>query len=332
MQTTNFRNLSVLPQKAHRSIEANEAGVLKTMAYFDIFQYPLTISEIRQFMKHSVTETMLDKALQNLLEDGSIFQFNEFYCLQNNSSLASKRSEGNQRAAKLLPKAMRNGRFLFKFPFVRAISISGSLSKKFADEKADVDYFIIAKTNRLWIARTLMHLFKKFTFLTRQQHYYCMNYYIDEQALEIEHKNIFTATEVKTLLPVRGLSSLHDFFVANEWANDFLPSCPFPVQASSEKTGTWFKRWIEWTLNNKMGDRLDNFLMKITIRRWQRKKRSGKQNIKGQVMDLITDKHFAWSNPASFQEKVLFEYNKKLDDLKFRMPQWFDELSLSYVK
>ena len=214
---------------------------------------------------------------------------------------------------------MKIGRFLFQFPYVRAIGISGSLSKNYADEKADIDFFIITKANRLWIARTLMHIFKKFTFLTGKQHFYCMNYYVDETALEMEDKNIFTAIEVKTLLPVGGKEALDNFFIANQWTDEFLPACSCRNLQNAESSRSWIKKFIEWILNNKVGDRLDNYLMKITSRRWKRKEQKGKRNEKGQAMGLITGKHFARSNPESFQEKLLMLYDEKITGMQLKM-------------
>src|SRR5688572_30443736 len=183
---------------------AEGTSILKVLAYFDIFQYPLTKAEIRKFLGKALPEVNFEESLQLMVNNQTVFLYNDFYSLHNNSLLAFRRKEGNSRAEKLVPKAFRIGRFLFRFPFVRAVCISGSLSKNFADEKADIDFFIITKTGRLWIARTIMHLFKKITFLTGHQHYFCMNYYIDEKALLIEEQNIFTAIEVATLVPICG--------------------------------------------------------------------------------------------------------------------------------
>ncbi|MGZ8553146.1 MAG: nucleotidyltransferase domain-containing protein [Chitinophagaceae bacterium] len=192
--------------------KAGETCILKVLAYFDIFHYPLTKNEIRKFLDHPLSEINFEESLEQMLSDEVIFLHNDFYSLQNNSLLAQRRKEGNRKAGKLLPKAFKIGRFLFHFPFVRAVFISGSLSKNFADEKADIDFFVITKANRLWIARTIMHLFKKLTFLTGHQHYFCMNYYIDEEALLIEDQNIFTAMEVATLVPVCGRKTIDSFF------------------------------------------------------------------------------------------------------------------------
>lgn len=316
MQTALYKMVTISPGKVNISGKNAEESILKALAYFDIFQYPLLQSEIIAFSDQPLNESLLEKTLEQLLNEKKIFRLNNFYSLQNNFLLAEKRIQGNRRAEHLLPKAMKIGRFLFKFPYVRAIGISGSLSKHYADENADIDFFIITKTNRVWIARTLMHFFKKFTFITRRQHFYCMNYYVDEVTLQMEDKNIFTAIEVKTLLPACGKETLDNFFTANKWSDEFLPACNCRRLQNIDSPGGWFKKFIEWILNNKIGDRIDNYLLKISSQRWKRKEQHGKQNKKGQTMGLITGKHFARSNPESFQEKLLTLYDEKLSGMK----------------
>jgi hypothetical protein len=290
--------------------------ITHTLAYFDIFHYPLTAGEIRQFMSQVVDERTFGTDLQQLQDQGIIFFHHGFYSLQDNPLLSHRRKQGNLLAENLLVKAGRIGRFLHQFPFVRAIGISGSLSKNYADEKADIDFFIITENGRLWIARTLMHLYKKFTFMLGRQHYYCMNYYVDRQALQLEDKNIFTAIEIKTLLPVSGDESMQQFFASNPWTDELLPACPFRERQGIRSRDSWFKLTMEWLMAGQAGTALENWLFKITQRRWKRKEEKGRKNKKGQPMELITGKHFARSNPGAFQEKVLAIYEQKLARLK----------------
>ncbi|HEY6062327.1 MAG TPA: hypothetical protein VIV35_01890, partial [Chitinophagaceae bacterium] len=302
----------------------------ETLAYFDIFHYPLTGGEIRQFMPGITDQNFLEDCLYELQEEKAIFLAHGFYSIQNNPLLAHRRRQGNQWAEKLLAKALRIGRFLYQFPFVRAVGISGSLSKNYAGEKADIDFFIITKANRLWIARTLMHLYKKLTFLTGRQHFYCMNYYIDEKALLLEEKNIFTAIEIKTLLPVSGEQTMKSFFATNNWASEWLPACNYRRQEKTDPGVSVFKKIIEWMLGTKAGNQLENYLFNLTQNRWKRKVEKGKRNKKGQAMDLITGKHFARSNPGAFQEKVLALYEQKLAGLK--QPAYGDTFTVSSAK
>jgi predicted nucleotidyltransferase len=288
-------------------------SVLKALAYFDIFHYPLTEEEIGSFLDRQSAKNELATLLTSLVADKIIFLHNGVYSLQDNPLLSYRRYQGNQRAETMLLKAQRIGRFLYQFPFVRAVGVSGSLSKNYADEKADIDFFIITKTNRLWIARTLMHLFKKLTFLTGRQRLYCMNYYIDEEALQLADQNIFTAIEIKTVVPVAGEDTMNVFFKMNNWADTWLPACGQQLQKEKDKRTGLLKLMMEGLLNNKVGDKIDDLFFRLTSTRWKRKERNGKRNEKGIRMGLLTDKHFAKSNPGDFQEKVLSLYRQRVD-------------------
>ncbi len=291
-------------------------SILRTLAYYDIFHYPLLKEEIRQYLDRITSDQLFDEAIRQLLEEKKIFLLYDLYSLQHNYLLAIRRKQGNRYAEELMIKAQRIGRFLYRFPFTRAIGVSGSLSKNFADEKADIDFFVVAKSGRLWIARTLMHLYKKLTFLTGKQHYYCMNYYIDETSMLLPDQNIYSAIEMKTLLPVSGEQTMKHFFEINHWADDWLPACSFKRQQVKDGNKPRLKSWIERIFSGKFGDRVENFLLRITQKRWKRKEHAGKKNEKGQTMGLITGKNFAISNPGDFQQKLLQIYEQKIAALK----------------
>ena len=289
-----------------------EQSIIKALAYFDIFNYPLTLDEIHQFLDQPVLKDDVLLTLQHLVDDNRVFRMGSFYSLQQDPSLRARRTNGNNKAGVLLTTGYKVGEFLFQFPFVRGIGISGSLSKNFADQDTDIDFFIITRANRLWIARTLMHLFKKLTFITGHQHFYCMNYYIDEEALCIDEQNIFTATELITLKPVCGNGTMNRFYDQNNWAGNYFPNQPVSKESIVLAKSGWFKRMVEWLLDNKAGNSLDNWLMRVTTRRWLTKEQLQKTNSHGIRMGLHTGKHFSKPNPAFFQRKVLDALNKKL--------------------
>ena len=212
------------------------------------------------------------------------------------------------------------------FPFVRGVGISGLAIKRiFADEHADIDYFIITRANRLWIARTLMHFFKKLNFLIGRQDWYCMNYYVDEDALEINERNIFTATELITLVPVCGNGVLEDFFDDNGWATGYLPNYDLKKAMNMRPTNprSWLKNLIERLLDNRLGDMLDNYLLSLTTRRWTKKAGNGALTKKGDPMRLQTGKHIARPDPSLLQARILTQYNDKMKGLAAKWPGSF---------
>ena len=293
-------------------LASGREAVLRTLAYFDIFHYPLTCDEIREFSGKKIKESVFLEALRVLLEEKRIFFFENVYTLHENPLLQHRRNQGNQRAEGFLVKAKRTGRFLYQFPFVTAVGISGSLSKNYADEKSDFDFFIIARADRLWICRTIMHLFKKLTYLVGRQHHYCMNYYLDEKSLMLRDQNLFTAIELKTLIPVAGGTAMRNFFKTNEWCADFLPACRFRKNDAPEKDHSLLKRFFEKITGS---DRLNQYLYRITSRRWQAKEAKGLKNKKGIPMGLISSLHFAKADPGGFQEKILKMYEEKVSQV-----------------
>jgi hypothetical protein len=295
-------------------------SILKVIAYFDIFHYPVTREEIQFFLDRPAQEGDLAATIDALTEEQRLFQLGAFYSLHDDPRLAERRIRGNKRAEELLAIATRSTRFLFQFPYVRGIGISGSLSKNFADEKADIDYFIITKSNRLWIARTCMHLFKKLSFLVGAQHYYCMNYYVDEDAMEIPEKNIFTAIEMITLIPAGGNGGLMKFFEANEWTTAYLPNYRYKQRLPQ---GSWHnslpKRILEKIFNGRIGHWLEEYFRNLTTRRWHDKEARSALNIKGEKMTLRTGEHFARPDPDILQKRVTGAYFRKLKELE---AQW----------
>ena len=294
-----------------------EISILKVLVYFDLFRYPLTSNEIRLFLDCPSNETEFREALDDLVNTKKIFRINKFFSLHNDPYLAERRIKGSEKAAVLLLKAERIAAFLYKFPYVRGIGISGSLSKNFADEDADIDYFIITKADRLWIARTFLHIYMKNPFLKNRRQYYCMNYFVDEADMVIEEKNIYTATELYTVIPMAGNGSVKRFFEINTWSHTYFPNRPLPyVKGDLKKHNSWFKMLAESILNNKLGDWLDDYFLKLTSRRWKKKEDEHRLNAKGERMGLKTTKHCSKPNPAFFHDRFINMYKESLEEWK----------------
>lgn len=294
--------------------EAKE-NILATLAYFDIFKYPLTSGEIYLFLKNKYNKGDFELALRYLVANQLVFQFGNCYSLKNDYNLVVRRYNGNQKAAELIKVAHKIGDWLIRFPYVRGVAISGSLSKNYADENSDIDLFIITAKNRLWIARTLMHAFKKLTFLVNKQDYFCMNYYIDEAQLEIREKTIYTAIEVVTLIPLQGDTVMEQFYAANCWTREYLPNKIMRISSAKPLKPSIFKTVFEQLFNNFLGDAIDSFLMNLTSGRWNKKTQQKKLNSKGAIMAMDTGKHYAKPNPGNFQARLLAQYENRISQI-----------------
>ncbi len=292
--------------------------ILATLTYFNMFDYPLRKREIFIFLSHPDELHEFEQTLNSLINESAVYKLGEFYSTSNNFSLAERRIRGNEKAALMLHKANKAASIISGFPFVKAVAVSGSLSKNFADDSADIDFFIITAANRLWLARTFLHAFKKLTFLFKMQHYFCMNYFVDEAELTIVEKNIYTATEIATLLPLRGNDVFEKFYAANQWTKTLLPNNYMRISSAKESRSSWMGFLVEKTLDNRFGNLLDDLFMKLTARNWALKTRRQKKNSRGVLMSLQAGKHCSKPNPANFQQKLLQLYENKLNDIVYQ--------------
>ncbi|MFN8302311.1 MAG: hypothetical protein U0U46_07450 [Saprospiraceae bacterium] len=281
-----------------------DRAVLHVLHYFGIFRYPLSVEEVTHFVALPGAKTGdIADALNELAAKGRIFRFGQYFQTDNDTGWLAARLDYNRRAGQFLPLAHRMSRFIGAFPFVRAVCVSGSLSKNCMSPDGDIDYFVITAPGRLWLARTLLVIFKK-TFLFNSHKYFCINYFIDTEHLEIEEKNIYTATETVTLLPTYGSDWMQAFRSANQWAWDTLPNFP-PRRAEGippHRRG-WLKRLLERLLGGRLGAWLDQRAMRLTVGYWQRKF-SGFDRSDFDVA-LKSRRYVSKHHPLFFQKKVL---------------------------
>ena len=302
----------IIPINPTTPVPKIKEDILATLAYFDMFNYPLVAAEIYLFLRSKYPQNDFDNAVSELVHSRLVFRFGVFYSLKNDHANIERRRNGNKKADELIKVAERVGNLLIKFPYVRGIAISGSLSKNFADDDSDIDLFIITSADRLWIARTLMHAFKKLTYLVNKQDCFCMNYYIDEKQLEIAEKNIYTAVETVTLIPLQGDAIIEKFYAANSWTHQYLPNKIMRVSSAKPLKFNALKQLIEAICNNRLGNAIDNLLMRITAKRWLKKTRLNKLNAHGGVMAMATGKHYAKPDPDKFQTRLLRQYDVKM--------------------
>src|SRR5688500_1402357 len=108
--------ISLTPVKEH---------VLRTLLYFDIFNYPLKTTEVFRFLgTNGVNERIVNKNLDELVAEGLIFRFDHFYTIQNDPALISRRIRGNQMAEHSMILARKQARKISGFPFVRGVMAS----------------------------------------------------------------------------------------------------------------------------------------------------------------------------------------------------------------
>ncbi|MBT1698968.1 hypothetical protein KK083_18890 [Fulvivirgaceae bacterium PWU4] len=291
-----------------------DQSIIRTLMYYDIFNYPLKSREVFQFLGiGDVTKEEVTAALDSLASQQYLYRFGELYSLQPDEQNVHRRLNGNAEAEKWLPKANKVAAFISGFPFVRAVMASGSLSKDYMDENSDLDFFVVTAPNRLWISRTLLVLYKRI-FLNNSHKFFCANYFVDTQHMVIEEQNLFTATELATVIPLQGAEYYEQLLKKNNpWLLRYFPNfVPRQVKEVPAARHGLLKKIMEAMLNIFFGNALERFFMFTTLRRWKKLYQESYDAADFGIA-FKTKKYVSKNHPKNFQKKVMERYQQKLE-------------------
>jgi hypothetical protein len=287
-----------------------DTEALTILKYFSIFRHPLKFGEILKLSGNQESAASLALYLNELVTIGTVQKIGDFYLHGGSEKDIEKRLAGEARAAQVLPQAKKMGRIIAAFPFVRFVGISGSLSKGYAGDKTDFDFFIITAHNALWICRSLLHLVKKMSFLVGKQHWMCMNYFIDEHALELEERNLFTQVELSTLIPVYN-EPMYRLLLLKNKAN--LPNFDHLQLISQEprqqeQLEYYEERYKKET--NKWWRPLNLLLMSWTNSKWRRKWKKKGYPMEDYPLAFKTTPYISKNHPKNYQKTILQQLRK----------------------
>ncbi|MCU0423113.1 MAG: hypothetical protein MUC81_09905 [Bacteroidia bacterium] len=297
---------------APQEITSSEIKILKAVLYFNIFNHPLSIQEIIRFSELSNTEINdLPALLQNLISRNFLFEINGYYLINNQPLFVQRRLEGQHLAKRYLTRAILVSRIISWFPFVRGVMISGSLSKDYMDAGSDIDYFIVTEKGRLWVCRSILALLRK-VMIGPMRKYFCINYFVAIDALQIPDQNIFTATEIVTVYPTYGIDVYQLLQHSNQWTKQYLPNAEVRVvDINSKKYVLSLKSLFEWIFSGSLGERLDTYLFKLMLKRW--KNRYNHFDESEFDVNMRTKKNIAKQHEKGHQFVILQKYKSQID-------------------
>ena len=208
-------------------------SIIKTLAYFDIFDYPLTKEELFRYL---YTEDMQVRDYTGFLDQLEQFNINNkdgFYFLPGREDNIVER----QSKIKLIEKKMKIGyrgiKKLRWIPFLRAVFVCNTVASGSVDENSDIDLFIITNTKRLWLVRffatVTLKLFGLRTSGRQVKDKICLSFYVAEDSLK--YQTIFS-TKLKELgysfdIAENGLAAL-ELYKKNQYDLIFM-DCDMPV-------------------------------------------------------------------------------------------------------
>lgn len=253
-------------------IRSQKQRILATVAYADIFTYPLTREEIfiwgiggvpRYFLLPRELKEKHGYVLYPGCERGILL-----------------RKERQKVAGDKWKRVRRIVQFLIWIPTVEFVGVTGGLAMDNADAKDDIDLFFITHKGTLWITRCMVTVLTECMGVRRRPHdtmvanKVCLNMFMAEDALTLPRReqDLFSAHDVLQMKPLWDRGGMYiKMLEANRWASYFLPMAwnvcmkyahhRIPTKTSSMfhaficvpiRMGEGVFRYIQlWYMNNK---------------------------------------------------------------------------------
>lgn len=224
-----------------------EKSIIKTLAFFDVFNYPLTSNEIWKWIYKPLKKPSLLEIRQALINSevlkNEVSLQEGFYSLKGREHIYLLRKQNNNLAERKFSKVIKLAKVYRFIPFIKLIAVCNSLAYSNAKETSDIDLFIIAQKNKIWLARFFAILIVKLLGSRPEegndQDAFCLTFFIDEESLNIHNvmlnnNDIYYPYWLKQLIPIYDPYHLHvKFLEANKWYLDYLPN-GYPNQFAKE--------------------------------------------------------------------------------------------------
>lgn len=205
-------------------------NIYATMAYFDIFDFPLTIEEIGKYLLWAnAGRTELWTFLNN---DPAIQRYGDFYFFKGRRVIVDVRREREKVSEKLWKKVRKFAPWVQFVPFIKMAAVCNTLAINNAARESDIDLFIVARSGRLFFARTLLTLL--FGLLGVRRHgnkvagRFCLSFYVTDENLNLDgirlgSEDIYLPFWLITMKPIYGREVYERLIAENGWIKKYFP-------------------------------------------------------------------------------------------------------------
>lgn len=271
-------------------------SVIAILVYFDIYQHPLTMVEIYELLivDDNILGNDFSKCENNYKSEAKKISFIEFkiffindsqlqnivgcennlYFLKGKNNYVNKRFNSYLITEEKYKKILKYSKIFASIPFVNLITVCNTVAYDFPKEDSDFDLFIIAKKNRLFISRLLAFIFLKVFNLRPKNNIsrdkFCLSFWVTTDNLNL-NKYFFQKFDIYFIYWLNRLVTIYDkekyyqmFLNSNLYIKNYLPNSTLFITNEIRKSKKyWLKNVIEFVLDNKVGDFLENFFYKI---------------------------------------------------------------------
>lgn len=214
----------------HQALSPAEAAVARSVLYAALFDYPLTLAQLRQTLEHvrltpseilALVRSSAPLATHIESRDGFFFPVG---C----PHLVDERRRREQRSRTFLSAHRPIVRLIAALPFVRMVALSGSVAHLNLEHGGDLDLFIVTRGRHVWSTAVIVILLAR---LLGRRRTLCANLIVADTALAFAPQDLFTASQIMGLRPVYGQNQFHAVLEANPFVRRLFPNYHGPARS-----------------------------------------------------------------------------------------------------
>lgn len=164
--------------------------LIKTLAFFDIYDQPLTVRELQRLCwdgTHGITQDEIVLALES---SPHIAQTEAFYHLVGREDTVRIRQDRVKEKEQKICIAKRGVWWIRWVPFVRLVAVCNTVAFGTADRDSDIDLFIVVKEGGLWLTRLFITVILSLTRYRRHgkcvENRLCLSFYVAESDMNLQ--------------------------------------------------------------------------------------------------------------------------------------------------
>ena len=212
-------------------------SLLATLAWFDIFDYPLTVTELSEYRYSFIQELRHDffsiTDIFSAVTHGDIEEKDGYLFLKGRGEIVETRKRRYRLAEKKFRRAIRVTSFLRILPSVRCVAVCNSLAFSNADTESDIDFFVIVQPKMLWVTRFFaVSMLALFGMRPRENVHadtICMSFFLSEKTLNLSTLRLGSSDTylpywIASLVPLFDAGGVFEkFWKENKWIFQQLP-------------------------------------------------------------------------------------------------------------
>jgi predicted nucleotidyltransferase len=252
-----------------------EQSIIRTLAFFDIFETPLTKEEVFRFLWQppKTDRGSVYRTLESMYEVELIHQKSSLYYLPTKDNHIEHRNTSYPIILRKLRLAVRATKIIRYIPHIRALFVCNTVATGSAKADSDIDVFIVIDDGRLWLTRfivtSLLGLFGMRRTKRKIADKICLSFFVTTsgipfEKIAIDKPDIYLAYWLSGLLPIYDPRDVEaQIKKENSWATALLPHAFTPtkpvdyIRVDDTKFSKIIKNFFEKTWGGSYGDLLN---------------------------------------------------------------------------